>query len=103
MVFHKHYKSFCNIYDYISNKYLLKQQLTKGGLSIPYSEKRFPGYDASEKKADPELLAGYIYGSHITEYMEYLQEEDDEMYQKQFASYIADGIEPDAIEGLSLG
>jgi hypothetical protein len=34
--------------------------------------------------------------------MEYLQEEDDEMYQKQFASYIADGIEPDAIEGNFL-
>jgi len=69
-----------------------------GGLAIPYSEKRFPGYDASEKKADPELLAGYIYGSHISEFMEYLMEEDDEAYKKQFASYITAGIEPDGVE-----
>ncbi|KAJ3306967.1 60S ribosomal protein L5 [Kappamyces sp. JEL0829] len=69
-----------------------------GGLSIPYSEKRFPGYDASEKKHDAELLASYIYGGHISEYMEYLMEEDDEAYKKQFASYIAAGIEPDGVE-----
>lgn len=69
-----------------------------GGLAIPYSEKRFPGYDASEKKADAELLASYIYGGHITEYMEYLMEEDDEAYKRQFASYIKDGIEPDGVE-----
>lgn len=69
-----------------------------GGMAIPYSEKRFPGYDAAEKKADAELLASYIYGGHISEYMEYLIEEDDEAYKKQFASYIALGIEPDAIE-----
>jgi large subunit ribosomal protein L5e len=69
-----------------------------GGLAIPYSESRFPGYDKSEKKADSELLASYIYGGHVTEYMEYLLEEDDEAYKKQFAGYIADGIEPDMLE-----
>jgi len=69
-----------------------------GGLAIPYSEKRFPGYDASEKKADPELLTSYIYGGHIAEFMEYLMEEDDEAYKKQFAKYIAEEIEPDALE-----
>lgn len=69
-----------------------------GGLNIPYSEKRFPGYDASEKKADPELLTTYIYGGHVAEYMEYLMEEDDEAYKRQFATYIADGVEPDSLE-----
>jgi large subunit ribosomal protein L5e len=69
-----------------------------GGLSIPYSEKRFPGYDASEKKHDAELLSSYIYGGHISEYMEYLMEEDDEAYKKQFASYIEASIEPDGVE-----
>ena len=69
-----------------------------GGLAIPYSEKRFPGYDASEKKGDSELLASYIYGGHVQEYMEYLMEEDEEAYKKQFASYIASGLEPDDIE-----
>jgi large subunit ribosomal protein L5e len=69
-----------------------------GGLAIPYSEKRFPGYDAAEKAADSELLASYIYGGHVGEYMEYLMEEDDEAYKTQFASYIASGIEPDGLE-----
>lgn len=71
-----------------------------GGLAIPYSESRFPGYDKSEKKADPELLTNYIYGIHVQEYMEYLMEEDDEAYKRQFASYLADGIEPDQLEDL---
>jgi large subunit ribosomal protein L5e len=71
-----------------------------GGLSIPYSESRFPGYDRAEKKGDPELLTNYIYGIHVQEYMEYLMEEDDEAYKRQFASYIAAGIEPDALEDL---
>ncbi|KAJ3272190.1 60S ribosomal protein L5 [Terramyces sp. JEL0728] len=69
-----------------------------GGLAIPYGEKRFPGYDTTDKKADAELLASYIYGGHVSEYMEYLIEEDDEAYKRQFASYIADGIEPDGVE-----
>jgi large subunit ribosomal protein L5e len=71
-----------------------------GGLSIPYSESRFPGYDKAEKKADAELLSNYIYGIHAQEYMEYLMEEDDEAYKRQFASYIADGIEPDQMEDI---
>jgi large subunit ribosomal protein L5e len=32
--------------------------------------------------------------------MEYLMEEDDEAYKRQFATYIADGIEPDQMEDL---
>ncbi|KAI8911171.1 hypothetical protein BC831DRAFT_492596 [Entophlyctis helioformis] len=71
-----------------------------GGLAIPYSEKRFPAYSASEKKADAELLASYIYGGHVTEYMEYLIEEDEEAYKRQFARYIEDGIEPGDVEDI---
>ena len=37
------------------------------------------------------------------EYMEYLIEEDDEAYKKQFASYIAAGIEPDGVEDYYKG
>lgn len=32
--------------------------------------------------------------------MEYLIEEDDEAYKRQFSTYIADGIEPDAMEDI---
>ena len=49
-----------------------------GGLYIPHNEKRFPGYDAESKELDAEVLKKYIFGGHVAEYMESLEEEDDE-------------------------
>lgn len=49
-----------------------------GGIFIPHSEKRFPGYDAESKQLDAEVLKKYIFGGHVAEYMESLEEEDDE-------------------------
>jgi len=71
-----------------------------GGLDIPHSEKRFPGYDKSEKSYDAEVHRDRIMGLHVKEYMEYLQEEDDALYKKLFAGYIDAGIGPDDIEEL---
>jgi large subunit ribosomal protein L5e len=71
-----------------------------GGLAIPYSESRFPGYDKDSKKGDPEMVRSYIFGTHVADYMEYLQEDDEEMYKKHFAKYVELGIEPDALEEM---
>ncbi len=49
-----------------------------GGIFIPHSDKRFPGYDPESKELDAEVLKKYIYGGHVAEYMESLEEEDDE-------------------------
>lgn len=49
-----------------------------GGIFIPHSEKRFPGFDAESKQLDAEVLKKYIFGGHVAEYMESLEEEDDE-------------------------
>lgn len=49
-----------------------------GGIFIPHSEKRFPGYDTETKKLDAEVLRKYIFGGHVAEYMKSLEEEDDE-------------------------
>ena len=49
-----------------------------GGIFIPHSEKRFPGFDIESKELDAEVLKKYIYGGHVAEYMESLEEEDDE-------------------------
>lgn len=49
-----------------------------GGIFIPHSEKRFPGYDTESKALDTEVLKKYIFGGHVAEYMESLEEEDDE-------------------------
>ena len=51
-----------------------------GGIFIPHSEKRFPGYDPESKELDAETLKKYIFGGHVAEYMESLEEEDDERY-----------------------
>jgi hypothetical protein len=52
-----------------------------GGLDIPHNEKRMVGYDKSGKKMDAEVLSKYIYGGHVEEYMETMQEEEPEKYQ----------------------
>ncbi|KAH6914857.1 60s ribosomal protein l5-b [Coprinopsis sp. MPI-PUGE-AT-0042] len=71
-----------------------------GGIFIPHSEKRFPGFDPESKALDAETLQKYIYGGHVAEYMESLEEEDDERFKKQFASYLADDIGSDDIEDM---
>jgi large subunit ribosomal protein L5e len=56
-----------------------------GGIFIPHSEKRFPGYDQESKELDAETLKKYIFGGHVAEYMESLEEEDDERYATIYA------------------
>ncbi|KAG8459896.1 hypothetical protein KFE25_010945 [Diacronema lutheri] len=71
-----------------------------GGLDIPHSEKRFPGYDKDEKSLDAETHRKYIFGGHVQEYMEMLQEDDEDRYQEQFAKFIALDIGPDDLEEM---
>merc|ERR1712161_127173 len=71
-----------------------------GGLDIPHSEKRFPGYDRDAKEYDADTHRERIFGGHVSEYMEYLEEEDNQKYQEQFASYLANDIEADGLEEL---
>lgn len=71
-----------------------------GGLDIPHSEKRFPGYDKEEKELDAETHRKYIFGGHVQEYMEMLQEDDEDRYQEQFAKFIAEDIGPDDLEDM---
>jgi len=73
-----------------------------GGLDIPHNDRRFPGTTAigSDFTADAEVHKKYIFGGHVGEYMESLQEDDDEAYNKQFAKYIEAGVGPDDLEEL---
>lgn len=73
---------------------------TDGGLDIPHNHKRFPGYDGDSKKFEPEVLHDRIFGTHVSEYMEEMQEEDPEQYVKFFSKYIAAGHTPDSLEDL---
>lgn len=76
-----------------------------GGLYVPHSIKRFPGYKAAEEKgAEPEYDAEAhkerLFGNHVKEYMEMLQEEDPTKYEAHFAKFLAAGIDADKMEDM---
>jgi large subunit ribosomal protein L5e len=73
-----------------------------GGLDIPHNERRFPGSEKSsgEITADAETHKKYIFGGHVSEYMESLEEDDEEAYKKQFSKYIEAGIGADDMEEM---
>ena len=71
-----------------------------GGIFIPHSENRFPGYDIETKELDSETLRKYIFGGHVAEYMETLADDDEERYKSQFQGYIDDDIEAEGLEEL---
>lgn len=71
-----------------------------GGLNIPHSTKRFPGYDAESKSFNAEVHRKHIFGQHVADYMRQLSEDDDEAYKRQFSKYIKQGITADSMEGI---
>merc|ERR1719209_280898 len=59
-----------------------------GGLDIPHSEKRFPGYDAEGSSLNADVHRKHIMGLHVADYMRHLMEEDEEAYKRQFSRFI---------------
>jgi len=67
-----------------------------GGLRIPHSVRRWP---ASEKdQLDSELLRKYIFAGHVGEYMEVMEEDDEEGYKEMFAKYLEQDVTADNME-----
>ncbi|KAF3818006.1 hypothetical protein GH733_014878, partial [Mirounga leonina] len=71
-----------------------------GGLSIPHSTKRFPGYDSENKEFNAEVHRKHIMGQNVADYMHYLTEEDEDAYKKQFSQYIKNNVTPDMMEEM---
>merc|ERR1711971_1541147 len=71
-----------------------------GGLDIPHSEKRFPGYDSEGKELNADVHRQHIFGLHVADYMRHLIEEDEDAYKKQFSRYIKDGVTADGMEDM---
>jgi len=71
-----------------------------GGLNIPHSVKRFPGYNAEEKTLDAAVHREHIFGQHVAKYMKELEGDDEEAYKRQFSRYINLGIRADDIESI---
>lgn len=71
-----------------------------GGIDVPHSNKRFPGYDSEAKEFHPEVHRKHIFGEHVADYMRLLQENDDGSYKRQFSEYIKLGISADSLETI---
>jgi len=73
-----------------------------GGLDIPHSVKRFPGFDGESGEFNAEVHHKHIFGQHVANYMRELMDEDEEKYKKQFSQYIKHGIAADDIEAMYM-
>merc|ERR1711871_1026387 len=71
-----------------------------GGLDIPHSVKRFPGYDPEGKEFDAEQCKHYIFGGHVSDYMTMMEEEDPEKYAEHFKKFADAGIDGDGLEEM---
>jgi large subunit ribosomal protein L5e len=70
-----------------------------GGLEIPHSVSRFPGYDNEGDNFNAEVHRDHIFGKNIAVYMDQL-EEDEEAFKRQFSRYIKEGITSDKVEAM---
>lgn len=76
-----------------------------GGLHVPHKIKNFPGYTPPENRGEDhqyeaEAHKAKIFGEHVKEYMESMQEEDATKYEAHFSKYIAAGIDADGLEEM---
>lgn len=71
-----------------------------GGIDIPHSTRRFPGYDPEAKSYSANVHRDHIFSKHVADYMKYLEENDEEAYKKQFSSYIKNNIQSSQLEKL---
>ncbi|KAL2630675.1 hypothetical protein R1flu_015361 [Riccia fluitans] len=71
-----------------------------GGLDIPHSEKRFPGYSKEDKSLNADIHRKYILGGHVADYMKMLRDDEPEKYQTHFSAFIKEGIEPESLADM---
>lgn len=71
-----------------------------GGINVPHSETRFPGYDRETEEFDAKVHYNRIFGVHVAEYMQHLKAENKERYEKHFSHFIKHGVSEENIEML---
>ncbi|EAR91353.2 60S ribosomal protein L5 (macronuclear) [Tetrahymena thermophila SB210] len=78
-----------------------------GGINIPHSESRFPGYvrasdEGESSKYKPEDHKARIFGKHIDAYMKHLKGQSNEAFQKQFSKWskTLEAAKVDSVEKL---
>jgi len=83
-----------------SKVFAVMKGVADGGIEVPHSEKRFPGYDAESKELNAEVLRDHIFGKHVANYMKDLLNDDEESYKRQFSRYVKHGITADELEDM---
>jgi large subunit ribosomal protein L5e len=68
-----------------------------GGLNIPHSASRFPGWNKEKSELDSEKFRSRIFGTHVAEYQRNLLKEDQDQYKQLFSRYESAGLKPDGI------
>ena len=68
--------------------------------SFPTPTAVSPVHDIESEELDAETLKNYIHGSHVSEYMETLADEDEERYKSQFTKYIENEIDAGDLEEI---
>jgi len=71
-----------------------------GGIDVPHSNTRFPGYDSESKEYHADVHRKHILGVHVADYMKMLLDDDEEAYKRQFSAYIKLGITHDNVEAM---
>lgn len=71
-----------------------------GGMNIPHSEKRFPGFDKEKGEVNSDFFRKRILGGHCADHQASLQKEDAESYKKEFSAYVKAGVKPGDIEKM---
>mgnify|MGYP001132991757 CR=1 FL=1 len=71
-----------------------------GGMDIPHSAKRFPGYNREAKEYKPAAHKERIFGLHVAAYMKHMEGEDAKKYSEHFAKYLAAGVTKDKVEAM---
>ncbi|CAG0914516.1 unnamed protein product [Notodromas monacha] len=71
-----------------------------GGLLIPHSLKRFPGFDKESEEFNAKVHRDHIFGLNVAEYMRSLLSSDEDAYKRQFSQFIKNGITADDMEEM---
>lgn len=64
-----------------------------GGIEIPHSTKRFPGYNSQDSSYKPDVHKARIFGRHVGDYIKSLQDDGNEdSLKRQFGDYLKNGV-----------
>jgi large subunit ribosomal protein L5e len=69
-----------------------------GGLYIPHSNQRFPGFNKEDDSYTATVHKERIYGVHVAKYMKELKESNEEEFKARFSQFIANGLTAENIE-----